>query len=180
MKTAVIALLAAAAASGQRLDLSALDKLADKASESANITLDGDRLKQGAGFVSQHLEGKAGAKEALATLEGVFVRNFEFENEGAYSRADLEPIRQQFKQAGWSRMVEVKEKNEHVEIWSFQAAGKPGALAILAAEPKEVSVVNIVGNTDLSTLSKLGLGNAAKGLKPATPPPPPPPPAPRD
>jgi hypothetical protein len=91
------------------------------------------------------------------------VRNFEFSSKDQYSMADVEPIRQQIRARGWSRVVESREKNddgtvrEYDEVYINTGAG--GGLAIISAEPKELSVVYIDGVLKLEDLQKLhGLG----------------------
>ena len=87
-------------------------------------------------------------------IKGISVRSFEFGEKGAYSRSDLDPVRKQLTGTGWSRAISVKEDDEDVEIY-FYKSGNSGALAIVSAEPKEFTVVNIIGPSDLSSLGKL-------------------------
>jgi hypothetical protein len=144
--------LIACAALGQQLDLSRLDGLAAKARESANVNLDADKLRMLSGFVED--KDKA-AQKLLSSMRGVYVRSFEFDASGAYNQADLEAIRAQLKGPNWVRVIEVKERDESAEVWFYSDGGKPGGLAVIAAEPKELAVVNIVGPIDLQTLGKL-------------------------
>jgi hypothetical protein len=148
-----VAVLLAGAAWGQQLDLSRLDGLSAKASESTNITLDADKLRMVSGFVED--KDKV-AQGLLSTLKAIQVRAFEFDAAGAYSQSDLDGVRAQLKAPNWVRMIEVKEKDESAEIWFYSEGGKPGGLAVIAAEPKELAVVNLVGPIDLQTLGKLG------------------------
>jgi hypothetical protein len=147
--------LFAAAACAQQLDLSSLDKLASKASESSAITLDAAKL----GFASQFLSGddpsQAKAKELVKGLKGIFVRTFEFDKTNQFTPADFEPVRKQLNAPGWSNIVSVKERNESTEVWLFSQNDRLGAIAILAIEPDEVAVVNIVGPIDINALTAL-------------------------
>ena len=90
-------------------------------------------------------------------LKGVYVKSFEFDEEGAYSKSDLEAVREQLRIPGWTRMVNVqsKEDKEMVEIYTMTQGNQITGLAIVAAEPKELTVVNIVGPINLENLSKL-------------------------
>jgi hypothetical protein len=87
------------------------------------------------------------------------VKSFEFDKEGEYSQADLDAIRSQLTSSSWSRMVGVisKREGEISEIYMMTESGgkKILGLAILAAEPKELTVVNIVGPIDIEKLSSL-------------------------
>jgi hypothetical protein len=154
MKT-LLMLLAASAAYAQQLDLSSLEKLAGKARESSAVTLDAAKLKLAAQFLSSEDESQQKAKGLITGLRGVFVRSFEFENEGEYSSADLEPLRKQLSAPGWSNIVSVKERDESAEVYLFAKGDILDGIAVIAAEPNEVTVVNIVGPVDINALSKL-------------------------
>lgn len=164
MRFVIAAVVTAGLTWGQQLDLSRLDGLAAKARESANISLDGEKLKMLSGFMEEKAE-----KGLLSDLRGVNVRSFEFDHAGAYSQADLEAIRAQLKGPNWVRVVDVKGREESAEIWFYSEGGKPGGLAVIAAEPKELAVVNVVGPIDLKTLGKLagtmGIPNIGTGLR---------------
>jgi hypothetical protein len=93
----------------------------------------------------------------------VYVRNFEFASKDQYSMADVEPVRQQIRSRGWSRIVESREKNEDGSIKEIDEVylntGAGGGLAVISAEPKELSVVYIDGVLKVEDLQKLhGLG----------------------
>lgn len=156
MKTLVLTLtLAATAFAADPLDLSSLDKLASKARESANVTLDQEKLRLAAGFMGDDKDDQA-MRTTISNLKGIFVRSFEFDSTGAYSQADLEPIRRQLKSAAWSKVVDVKEKDETAEIYFNIENGQMNGIAVLAAEPKEVTVVHISGKIDPKMMQQLG------------------------
>lgn len=156
-------LLAALPAFGQdqaRLHISGLEKLAAKASEVVDVNLDGSMLKLAAKFINEDEDEKGDAelKEMLQNLKGIYVKSFEFEKEGEYSDADVEAIRSQLHAPAWSRIVSVRSKTEgeNAEVYLMGSESNIQGLAIISAEPKELTVVNIVGPIDLDKLSKLG------------------------
>jgi hypothetical protein len=151
------------AAWGQALDLSGLDKLEAKAKEVNNVTLDQNLLKLAGGFLSDKDKNQQAVKTLVDGLKAVYVRNFEFSDKGQYSMADVEPIRKQIHVLGWSRIVESKQKNDDGTVGEIDEVyintGAGGGLAIISAEPKELSVVYIDGVLKLEDLQKLhGLG----------------------
>jgi Domain of unknown function (DUF4252) len=156
----LFAMLVAPAAHGQdaRVRISHLEKLAAKAEEVVDVNIDGPMLQLATKFLSSGERDEAGVKELVSGLKGVYVKSFEFEKEGAYSKNDLDPIREQLRSPGWSKIVNVQSKqdNETVEIYTMGDTNKMTGLVILAAEPTELTVVNIVGPINLDKLSKLG------------------------
>jgi hypothetical protein len=155
MKIAIL-ILFAAPGWAQQLDLSSLDKFAEKASESSNVNLGAEKLQLASKLFSENKQGKA--RELVSGMKAIFVRTFEFNQNGAYAIADLEPIRTQLRAPGWSKVVEVKEDDESAEVYFFQKGNEFGGLAVIAAEPRELAVVNIVGPVDLSMLGRLTAG----------------------
>jgi len=142
---------------GQALDLKGLEKLAAKASDSTEVTLDGSLLRLGAKFLSADDPDQAKVKKLVAELKGVYVKTYEFAQEGEYAESDLASIRSQLHGPGWSRIVGVKSKKDrdNTEIYLKTGGTEPGGLAIVCANPKELVVVNIVGKIDLDELSEL-------------------------
>jgi len=148
------ALVLPAAAQNARIQIHSLEKLAAQATEVVDVTLEGPVLKMAAKFMGSDPE----ARQLVQGLTGVFVRSFEFDKPGAYTRADVEGIRAQLQGPGWARIVSVRDKKalDQVEVYIMaDAAGNPQGLVVLAAEAKELTVVNIVGSIDLDRLSAL-------------------------
>jgi len=142
---------------GQALDLKHLDKLSEKASETADVTLDGSLLKLAAKFLSADDPDEAKVKKVVAQLKGIYVKSFEFEKEGAYAESDIASIRKQLQSPGWSRIVSVVSKKDGENAVIYLRTGSPeGGVAILCAGAKALTVVNIVGKIDLEELSDLG------------------------
>jgi len=156
----LFAMLVAPAAHGQdaKVRISHLEKLAAKAEEVVDVNIDGAMLQLATKFLSGGERDEAGVKELVSGLKGVYVKSFEFKKEGAYSKNDLDPIREQLRSPGWSKIVNVQSKqdNEAVEIYTMGDNDKMTGLVILSAEPTELTVVNIVGPINLNKLSKLG------------------------
>jgi len=134
-----------------------LDKLATKASDSVEITIDERLLKLAAKLLSSSTPDEAKIKELVAGLKGVYVRSYEFDQPGGYSSSDVEEIRAQLRAPGWSKIVGVRSRKEgeNVEVFTLLNGNNIVALAIIAADPKELTVVNIVGPIDLEKLSQL-------------------------
>ena len=157
---ALIAGCAAAQLPAQLLQLriTGLDGLAAKAKESVDITLDSSLLQMAGGFLAgAGKDGKDGAdiKGLLAGLKAITVRSFQFKEIGQYRMEDLEPIRAQLRTPGWNKIISSQSKDESSEIYTRIEKGKVAGFAIIAAEPKELTVVAIEGSINLNDLSKL-------------------------
>jgi len=132
-----------------RIKLESLDKLASKAVE---VVRKEEKAKDG---------------ETM-----VYARCFEFKETGVYNENDLQEIRAQLQTPGWSLLAKVHDKdggsqeNETTEIHVYgRKAGSDvfAGMAIIAAESKELTVVNIVGRGSVDELMRKE--NKAKASK---------------
>jgi hypothetical protein len=135
-----------------------LDHLAAKASDSVDLSLNKDMIQFAGKFLNSKNSDEAKAKEMIGGLEGIYIKSFEFDKDGQWNQADLDQIRNQLKTPEWNRIVGVKssQDQENAEVWVRTESGKISGLAVLAAEPRELTVVNIVGNISLESLAALG------------------------
>jgi hypothetical protein len=156
MRVGVFVLFAVLPLAGQEFKLPAsLDKLAEKAVESVSVTLDEKTLQLAAQFLSSKKADESGIKSLVAGLKSVTVRSFEFDKPGQYTMAELDAVRQQLHAPDWSKIVSVSSKQDGEKTEIYIKSGGDG-IVILAAEAKELTIVNIIGNIDLSRLSELG------------------------
>ena len=159
MKYALVLFFAIGPLLAQDVKLPAdIDKLAAKASQVVDVSLDGPMLRLAGRFLSNNDPDEAKVKSIVAGLKGIYVKSFEFEKDGEYSPSDINEIRRQLKAPGWSRMVGVisKKEGDNTEVYMKLDDDHIGGLVILCANPKELTVVNIVGNISLDDLSALG------------------------
>jgi hypothetical protein len=157
-----LALALAASLPAQQPKLPAnIEKLAQKAKQTAEVTLDGTLLKLTARFLSdkESDSGDARARKALSGIDGIYVRSFEFDHDEAYNQADLNELRAQYHAPEWSRIVGVRSASdgENTDVFfKVSADGQLGGMAIIAAEPRELTIVSITGNIDPAQLMDLG------------------------
>jgi hypothetical protein len=156
---------------GQKLELK-LDEVAAKASKKNEVDLDGPLLKMALANLPQLAaknaktakDGKE-AKEApvasqlpalLSVVTGVYVRNYSFDKPDAYADGDLDGIRKQVGDgSGWMRIVRVKEKGESTEIYVLSHGEEIAGCLVLAAQPKELTVVHITGAATMAQMKEL-------------------------
>jgi hypothetical protein len=168
----VLATAFVARAQGSRIQMSGLDHLAAKASESVDVNIDERLMKVAAKALSDHDADEKEVKKLVAGIKGIYVKSFEFDAAGQYGAADVELIRAQLRAPGWTRLLNVTSKKEGiVEVYMLMNGEEIGGLAVLSTEEKEFTVVNIVGPVDLEKLAKLEgqLGVPELGIEPAKP-----------
>ncbi len=152
----VFAVAPAYAQENAKIDMSHLDKFADRADKVINVTVDGQLLRLAASFLSDKKPDEAKIKELILGLKGVFVKRFEFEKEGEFTMTDVESIRSQLSAPGWSSVANVRSKREgNYDVAIMSEGSVIKGLAVLAAEARAFTVVNIVGPIDLAKLAEL-------------------------
>jgi len=151
---------AVAAPPGQ-LQLPNFDSLTDKAVQSVNITLDSSLLSLAAGFLDSNKPEDAVTKEVVSGLRGIYVRSYKFDKDFAYPTADVDKVRKQLAAQDWQQLVQVHSKEQaNVDIYiSIEQRsvnqGRANGLAIISSQPREFTIVNIVGSIDLQKLHQL-------------------------
>lgn len=164
-----------------RLQIKNLEKLSSKAAEVVDVTLDESMLKLASKFLAaERDEDQAEARELIKDLKGVYVKSFEFAKEGEYSQEDVEAIRSQLTAPGWTKIVGVRSKHDGdvAEVYLMTESNTRNilGLAIIAADPETLTVVNIIGPIDIDKLSalegkmgipRLGLEKGKTSQKPA-------------
>ena len=139
-----------------RIQMGTLDHLAAKASQTVDVNIDERLMRLASKVFDDKDEDEREVKKLIANLKGVYVKSFEFETEGQYAAADIEPIRTQLRGPGWTRLVNVTSKKEGMlEVYLLFNGEQVGGLAVLHTDDRELTVVNIVGPVDLDKLAKL-------------------------
>jgi len=136
-----------------------LDRLSQKAEESVDVTLDGSLLKLAARFIDKDDPDAAKVRRIIARLEGVYVRSYQFASDGAYDRADVESVRTQLQAPLWGRIVGYRCRNsgEDVDVYiKTPPNGQVGGVVIIAADPRELTIVNVVGSIAPEDVAELG------------------------
>lgn len=150
----VLMLAMALPAAAQRLKLD-FPGLEERAEEVVDVTLDASMLRLAAKFFS-HLDAEERAvADMVRGLEGIYVRSYEFAKEGEYDRALIDRVKSQLGPS-WKPLVTVRSKTkENVNIYADMRGEQIVGLVIIAAEPREFTVVHIVGPIDIDRLADL-------------------------
>jgi hypothetical protein len=149
--TLTTALAIPASAQSIKLDFPGL---ADRADEIVDVTLDSTMLRLASRFLGDGADERE-VRQMINGLSGIYVRSYSFGKEGEYDRGLIDRVKSQLG-ATWKPLVTVRSKHkENVNIMADVRGEKIVGMVIISAEPREFTVVNIVGDIDLDRLSKL-------------------------
>lgn len=142
-------------------------ELAARASNVTEVTLGKNMLAFAAKFMNGKDGDEAAARHLIEGLDGIYVRDYEFDKEGQYSAVDVDKLRSYFEGNGeWSPVVRERDKKsgESTDVMMKMVNGETRGLFVIDAEPKELSIVLILGPVKVEDLGKLsgmaGLGGA--------------------
>ena len=135
-----------------------LERLAAKAAEVVDVSMDASMLQFAGNFLNKDKPDEMQAKKLLSSLKGLCVRSFEFDKDSQYAAEDVEALRTQLQAPLWSRMVGVRSKRdgENIDVYFRMERGSITGLAVIAAEPKELTFVHIDGLINPEQLAALG------------------------
>jgi hypothetical protein len=136
-------------------------ELAARASNVTEVTLGKNMLAFAAKFMNGKGQDEAATRHLIEGLDGIYVREYEFDKEGQYSIVDIDKLRQYFETSEWTPIVRERDKKsgEISDVMMKVVNGETRGMFILNAEPKELSIVLILGPVNLEDLHKLsGIG----------------------
>jgi hypothetical protein len=135
-------------------DFSALEQ---KSSQTVNITLDPSMLAMASRFLDSDDPQDAAALEIIKGLRGIYVKSYTFDQDNAYRQSDIDAVINQLATSGWTRLLQTKSRKTHanVDIYIMIVDGKATGMALVASEPRQFTIVNIVGSIDLKKLHQL-------------------------
>ncbi len=158
------ATLAGAQNSGLPLPSPVEKELAARASNVTEVTLGKNMLTFAAKFMDSKDEDEAATRKLIEGLDGVYVREYEFDRENEYAPADVEKLRAYFETGDWTTIVRERSKRdgENTDVMMKMVNGETRGMFVLEAEPRELTIVLILGPIHLDDLSRLthisGLG----------------------
>jgi hypothetical protein len=145
------------AAQNAQLKIPDFNSLEHKATDSVNVTL-GPWLLHMAGMALDGADpDSATIKKLLSGITSIQVRSFQFDKDFAYSEADIIAVRDQLSAPGWTPLMKVRNRKdgENVDIYVLIDNDQTHGFALVASQPREFTIVNIVGSINLQDLPKL-------------------------
>ncbi len=148
-----------------------MEELEGQADEVVEVNLEGKSLEQGSKLLAIR-DGISGSfKSLLGGLTGVYRKTFRFAGGKTYESDSVRHIHEKMAKEGWSKMVDVQDiqKKEGVTIYSYSEDAGVKGVTVIATDPGEVTVVNIVGQeVDLEALAEIGEKLGLPAMKVAT------------
>ncbi len=133
--------------------------LRDKATDSVHISLGSWLLHTAAHFMSDADDDadSAATKRLLSGIKSIEIHSFTFATDFAYSMTDIDSVRKQLSAPGWSQLMQVHDskKHEDVDMYVMMTDNRTSGFALIASEPKEFTIINIVGSFSPEDLPEL-------------------------
>lgn len=165
-------LIAQTAAAPMMLPAPLEKELSAKASDVTEVTLGKNMLDFAAKFMDGSDKDQAAVRQLIQGLDGIYVRSYEFDKEGAYSMDQVEKLRHAFETPEWQPIVRTRERkgSEATDVLVKQVNGETRGMFILATEPRELTIVMILGPIRMDQLAQLkDLGGLGAVLGPTGP-----------
>jgi hypothetical protein len=142
--------------------------LASRASNVTEVTLGKNMLAFAAKFMNGKDSDEAATRQLIQNLDGVYVREYEFDKDGQFSMEEVDRLRSYFETGEWTPMIREREKHsgETTDVMLKTVNGETRGMFILEAEPRDLTIVLILGPIHPEDLGKLthigGLGSLAE------------------
>src|SRR5262249_31694674 len=127
-------------------------------SETVDVTMDQNLLQLASKFLSDRDPDAARVKGLIAGVKGIYVESLQFDRRGGYEGKDLDEVGGLLRARLVGRMVGGRRKRdgENAEIFIKTESGQVTGWVVLAAEPRELTFVNIVGPINPEDIRDLG------------------------
>jgi hypothetical protein len=161
MGAAALAVAAGAQTSPLPLPPALEKELAARASNVTEVTLGKNMLDFAAKFMNGKDQDEAATRKLIQGLDGIYVREYEFDKDGQYSLEEVEKLRMSFASSEWTPIVHSRERKsgESTDVLLKMVNGETRGMFVLSAEPRELSIVLILGPVRMEDLGRLkGLG----------------------
>jgi len=136
-------------------------ELAVRASDVTEVTLGKNMLAFAAKVMNGKDEDEAATRHLIEGLDGIYVREYQFDKEGQFSPDEVDQLRKYFETSEWSSLVKARQRKggESTDVMVKLVNGESHGLFVLSVEPKELTIVLILGPINMDELGELkGIG----------------------
>src|SRR6201997_770862 len=115
-------------------------ELAARAANVTEVTLGKNMLGFAAKFMNGKDQDEAATKRLIENLDGIYVREYEFDKDGQYSMDEVAKPRSYFATSEWTPIVHSHERNsgETTDVLLKMVNGETRGMFVLSAEPREL------------------------------------------
>lgn len=154
---AVSALALPAPSQARELRMPDFSHLRARAAETVDVNVGGFLLGLARAFTSKEDRANDPHLGLLDGIQAVKVRSYKFDSDDSYSQADVESVRSQLRGPEWNSLVTVHKRDgqEDVNVFVCVEDNKTCGITVIATEPREFTVVSIVGSIDIDRLAEL-------------------------
>ncbi|MGD0357321.1 MAG: DUF4252 domain-containing protein [Terracidiphilus sp.] len=131
--------------------------LAARASHVTEVTLDKNTLAFASKVMNGNDKDEVATRKLIDGLDGIYVREYEFDKEDQFSMEQIEQLRKYFETSEWSTLVRERDLKSHesTDVMVKLEKGETRGFFILEVEPKELTIVLILGPIRMEDLGKL-------------------------
>jgi Domain of unknown function (DUF4252) len=136
-------------------------ELAARASDVTEVTLGKTMLAFAAKIMGGKDSDEAETRHLIEGLDGIYVREYEFDKDGQFSADEVDQLRKYFETSEWSPIVKEhsRKTGESTDVMVKLVNGESHGMFILDVEARELTIVLILGPVHMEDLSKLkGIG----------------------
>jgi hypothetical protein len=153
----ILALPVLAWSQGAPLKMPSFTHLQNKATEVVDVDIGSLPLGIARLFMDDADPESAQMKAVLKDLKSIHVRSYRFDSDAEYSKSDVDTVRTQLSGQGWSQLVQVRNRKEgeDVDVFVSLDEDKVTGFAVVVTEPREFTIVNIVGSVNVQQLAQL-------------------------
>jgi len=146
-----------ALADNGQLTLPDFHALESQARESTVVTVGPWLLHFASRFADRNDPDGAATRRVLANIKSITVHSYAFDRDFVYSQADVDAVRAQLRAPNWNRLVQAHGRNrDNVDVYVSMENDRTTGLAVISSEPRELTIVNVVGSISPEDLQRLG------------------------
>jgi hypothetical protein len=139
------------------LRLPSFSHLQHQATEVVDLTIGSWPLAILGGLMNEDDPQDAAMKTVLKGIKRVVVRSYRFDSDFVYSKADVAAVRSQLSAPVWTQLVQVRDErhDKNVDIYVAMDHEKIAGFVIIATEPHEFTILNVVGSVEPAQVARL-------------------------
>lgn len=144
--------------------------LEENADEVVKVNLRGRALEQAKKLFGLRKNVTGSVRSFVTGLTAVYRRTYRFRGGGA-KREDVERVHERLAEDGWVPLIETENRRrpDALAVYSYSAEdGQVAGMTLVTSEPKEVTVLKILGPVDFEALSAIGSGMGLPVMRIAT------------